>query len=116
MLISIVNTFKQSLFLMLVGMYPSAWKAIIRYIYLFRAVMGGVEANTFAGGVTLNLMVEDVDTCYQSFQETGALFVEEITDHEWGDRAFSLLDPIGNVVYIYSPRELHDKYKEAVKE
>ncbi|MCD7899837.1 MAG: VOC family protein [Bacteroides sp.] len=102
--------------------FDAGWYVSIRLesdhpIYLsFQGCDGGVEANTFAGGVTLNLMVEDVDTCYQSFQETGALFVEEITDHEWGDRAFSLLDPIGNVVYIYSPRELHDKYKEAVKE
>ena len=41
--------------------------------------------------------------------------MEKITDHEWGERAFSLLDPIVNLVYIYSERELHEKYKDAVK-
>lgn len=70
----------------------------------------------FGGGVTLNLLVEDVDACYDQLNPMGVQFAEEITDHEWGDRAFSLYDPIGNLVYIYSERPLHDKYKDAVKE
>jgi hypothetical protein len=32
------------------------------------------------------------------------------------DRAFRLYDPIGNVLYVYSERELDEKYKSAVKE
>jgi len=70
----------------------------------------------FGGGVTLNLLVEDVDTCWEQLQQHGLSFAEEITDHEWGDRAFSLYDPIGNLVYAYSERTLHEKYKNAVKE
>jgi uncharacterized glyoxalase superfamily protein PhnB len=70
----------------------------------------------FGGGVTLNLLVEDVDACYNQLKLAGRQFAEEITDHEWGDRAFSLYDPIGNLVYIYSERPLHEKYKDAVKE
>lgn len=74
------------------------------------------EENNFNGGVTLNLMIEDVDASYEQFKQTGISFVETITDHEWGDRAFSVNDPIGNQVYIFSVRELDEKYKSAVKE
>lgn len=70
----------------------------------------------FSGGVTLNLKVENVDACYETIKQTGISFIEDITDHEWGDRAFSVEDPIGNLLYIYSDREIGDKYKDAVKE
>ena len=74
------------------------------------------EKASFTGGVTLNLMVEDVDACYNQIKPSGVQFIEEIVDHEWGDRAFRLYDPIGNVLYVYSERELDEKYKSAVKE
>ncbi len=74
------------------------------------------EKASFTGGVTLNLMVEDVDACYNQIKPSGVQFIEEIADHEWGDRAFRLYDPIGNVLYVYSERELDEKYKSAVKE
>lgn len=73
------------------------------------------SCSQFGGGVSLNLMVEDVDACYEQLKPMAFRFAEEIADHEWGDRAFSLYDPIGNLVYIYSERPLHDKYKDAVK-
>ncbi|WP_178795133.1 VOC family protein [Bacteroidaceae bacterium] len=82
----------------------------------FQGCYGEMKRNTFAGGITLNLMVEDVDACYKQIQQTEVPLVEEIADHEWGDRAFSLYDPIGNLLYIYSVRPLHEKYKNAVKE
>lgn len=75
-----------------------------------------MKSELFAGGVTLNLLVDDVDSLYERLKQDGLSFVEEIADHEWGDRAFSLYDPIGNLIYIYSARELHEKYKDAVKE
>jgi len=74
------------------------------------------EKASFTGGVTLNLMVEDVDACYNQIKPSGVQFIEEIADHERGDRAFRLYDPIGNVLYVYSERELDEKYKSAVKE
>ena len=87
-----------------------------RPIYLsFQGSHGEMDRVTFAGGITLNLMVKDVDACYEQIKKEAIAFEEEITDHEWGDRAFSLYDPIGNLVYIYSERELHEKYKDAVK-
>jgi hypothetical protein len=41
--------------------------------------------------------------------------MEEITDHQWGDCAFSVQDPLGNIIYIYSPREMSAEYQNAVK-
>lgn len=102
--------------------FDSDWYVVIRLegdIPLSLSFQGSHEempGETFAGGVSLNLMVEDVDNCYALLKEAGVSFVEEITDHQWGDRAFSLYDPIGNLLYIYSERAIHEKYKNAVKE
>lgn len=75
-----------------------------------------ITRNNFTGGVTLNLLTGDVDAYYRELKKSGILFLEEITDHTWGDRAFSVQDPIGNIVYIYSEREMDDEYKPAIKE
>lgn len=104
--------------------FDADWYVMIRLeseetapLYLsFQGRNGEMERKTFAGGLSLNLRVEDVDLCYGQLLKTGITFAEEITDHEWGDRAFSLYDPIGNLLYMYSKRPLHEKYKEAVKE
>ncbi|MCI1683893.1 MAG: VOC family protein [Bacteroides sp.] len=104
--------------------FDAGWYVTIRLesnenVPLFLSFQGNknedVQQN-FAGGVTLNLMVEDVDACYHLIKPARLPLIEEITDHEWGDRAFRLYDPIGNVLYIYSVRELDEKYKSAVKE
>lgn len=76
----------------------------------------GTAGLVFSGGITLNVTVEDVDAEYFRIMQTGIKINEEITDHDYGDRAFSVKDPIGNVFYIYSEREIGDKYKDAVKE
>lgn len=105
--------------------FDAEWYVMIRLesdrpLYLsFQARNPALDYSTcsqFGGGVTLNLLVEDVDACYNQLKAMNAQFAEEITDHEWGDRAFSLYDPIGNLVYIYSERPLHEKYKDAIKE
>lgn len=104
-------------------MFDAEWYVVIRLeggnaipIELsFQGCHEEMERDTFAGGITLNLKVEDVDACYRELKQKGIALEEDITDHEWGDRAFSLYDPIGNLIYIYSERPLHDKYKDAVK-
>lgn len=70
----------------------------------------------FTGGLSLNIKVEDVDACYQKIRTAELPLTEDITNHKWGDRAFNLKDPLGNILYIFSDRELHEKYKYAVKE
>lgn len=99
------------------GWYVSIRLESERPLYLsFQGHNEEMSRKTFSGGVSLNLMVGDADACYKGLKQARVSFAEEITDHEWGDRAFSLYDPIGNLLYIYSERPLHDKYKDAVKE
>lgn len=74
----------------------------------------GTADSAFSGGVTLNMGVDDVDAEYIKIREKGMTVDEEIADHDWGDRAFSVKDPVGNVLYIYSEREIGDKYKDAI--
>ena len=74
------------------------------------------DKRMFTGGMSLNLSVNDVDYEYERFKQAGFSFLEDIEDHDWGDRGFSISDPIGNLVYIYSEREISEKYKEAVRE
>ncbi|ASB48717.1 VOC family protein [Alkalitalea saponilacus] len=76
----------------------------------------GATGKAFSGGLTLNLNVDNVDSEYAKIQQTGIPFIEAITDHDWGDRAFSINDPLGNALYIYSPREMSAEYQNAVKE
>ena len=49
-------------------------------------------------------------------KQAGISFIEDIMDHEWGDRAFRIKDPIGNLLYTYSERQIADIYKDAIKE
>lgn len=54
-------------------------------------------------GVTLNFSVQNVDDEYQRLVvEEGLKCLRSLTDNPWGDRSFAILDPLGNVLYIYS--------------
>ena len=71
---------------------------------------------TFSGaGVMLNFKVDDVDTEYTRLTEAGLQPAMPLEDHPWGDRGFSVIDPIGNSVYIYSDREPADEFKQYYK-
>jgi predicted enzyme related to lactoylglutathione lyase len=85
------------------------------FISFIKPEYGSINTE-FSGGLTLNLNVSDVDAEYAKIQPAGLTFMEDITDHEWGDRAFSVKDPLGNILYIYSPREMSAEYQNAVKE
>lgn len=60
----------------------------------------------------LNFKVEDVDAEYARLNQTGIEISTPIADHPWGDRGFSINDPIGNVVYIYSDREPSQEFAQ----
>jgi uncharacterized glyoxalase superfamily protein PhnB len=62
-------------------------------------------------GITLNFKVDDVDAEHQRLMAAGLQTAMPLEDHPWGDRGFSVIDPIGNAVYIYSDREPADEYK-----
>ncbi len=67
-------------------------------------------------GVMLNFKVDDVDTEYRRLTEAGLQPAMPLADHPWGDRGFSIIDPIGNAVYIYSDREPTDEFRQYYKE
>lgn len=70
----------------------------------------------FAGtGVMLNFKVDDVDAEHQRLTSAGLKTIMPLEDHAWGDRGFSVIDPIGNSIYIYSDREPSDEFKQYYK-
>lgn len=66
-------------------------------------------------GIMLNFKVVDVDTEHARLAEAGLQIAMPLEDHPWGDRGFSVIDPIGNSVYIYSDREPSDEFKQYYK-
>jgi len=74
------------------------------------------EMPVFTGtGVVLNFMVADVDAEYERLTAMGLSAVMPLEDHPWGDRGFSVVDPLGTSVYIYSEREPADEYRQYYK-
>jgi len=71
-------------------------------------VFGGV-------GVMLNFKVDDVDAEYARLLEAGLQPAMPLEDHPWGDRGFSVIDPIGNSVYLYSDREPSEEFRQYYK-
>jgi uncharacterized glyoxalase superfamily protein PhnB len=63
-------------------------------------------------GVVLNFMVDDVDSEYRRVIDAGLAAVMPLEDHPWGDRGFSVLDPLGTSVYIYSEREPSEEFRQ----
>lgn len=65
-------------------------------------------------GIMLNVQVDDVDAEHQRLViAEGLSIIAPIADHDWGDRAFSIKDPLGNALYIYSDREPSGEYIKA---
>ena len=63
-------------------------------------------------GVIFNFKVDDVDSESTRLSNSGLSIAMPLDDHPWGDRGFSVIDPIGNSVYIYSDREPTDEFKK----
>lgn len=65
-----------------------------------------------SNGVTLNFKVDDVDSEHRKLMEAGLKEVMPLEDHPWGDRGFSIHDPIGITLYIYSDREPSEEFRQ----
>jgi hypothetical protein len=52
-------------------------------------------------GVMFNFKVDDVDAEHLRLTKVGLQTAMPLEDHPWDDRGFSIIDPIGNSVYIY---------------
>ena len=71
---------------------------------------------TYGGtGIMLNFKVENVDAEHDRLMNAGFQTAMPLEDHPWGDRGFSVIDPIGNSVYIYSDREPAEEFKQYYK-
>ncbi len=67
-------------------------------------------------GVMLNLKVDDVDGEYKRLRAAGLQTAMALEDHPWGDRGFSIIDPLGNSLYIYSDRPPTEEFKQYYRE
>ncbi len=63
-------------------------------------------------GLVYNLEVDHVDDEYARLTSQGLSPVMPIEDHLWGDRGFAVQDPNGVIVYIYTPIEPSDEFKQ----
>ncbi len=66
-------------------------------------------------GLTYNFLVDDVDAEHARLRAAGISTVMPLEDHPWGDRGFAILDPNGITLYIYSPREPAESFKQFIK-
>ena len=74
------------------------------------------EMPVYSGtGVVLNVMVDDVDAEYRRLMDAGLAAIMPLEDHPWGDRGFSVPDPLGTSVYIYSEREPAEEFRQYYK-
>lgn len=80
----------------------------------FMAPRGAAPA--FAGGLTVNLLFDDVDAEHARLSAAGLPMVMPLEDHSWGDRGFCTLDPNGIALYCYTPIEPADEFKQYFKE
>ena len=53
-------------------------------------------------GVTIAIEVEDVDSYFRRIREKGMAIRTEPEDQSWNHRTFTLTDPLGVVVYVFS--------------
>lgn len=67
-------------------------------------------------GLTLCLEVDDVDAECERLTAAGLPIVAPVKDNPWGDRSFISVDPGGVSVYVYSPIEPSEEFKQYVKE
>lgn len=66
-------------------------------------------------GLIYNFAVDDVDQEYKKLTEAGLAVVVPLEDHPWGDRGFSIQDPNGISLYLYSEREPGEEFLQYFK-
>jgi PhnB protein len=81
-------------------------------------VGGGVPGRNFPGSLqpgALHLYVKDADAVCKQAVAAGAKWVDEVADHDYGERSGTVEDPAGNLWYIathkgpsYMPKGLHN--------
>ena len=64
-------------------------------------------------GLTYNFCVADVDAEYRNLIELGLTPKDAPADHPWGDRSFTVTDPNGICLYVYTDIEPAPEFKSA---
>jgi len=76
------------------------------------------SAALFTGGISIYLQlagISELDAEYERLAEAGLTIAMPPEDHKWGDRGFTVEDPIGTTLYIYTDIPISEKYADAVK-
>jgi uncharacterized glyoxalase superfamily protein PhnB len=81
----------------------------------FMAPRGNCPPACNSAGLMYNFLVDDVDAEHVRLTAAGLTPIMPLEDHPWGDRGFAILDPNGITLYIYSPREPAEEFKQYVK-
>ncbi len=68
------------------------------------------------GGMTYCLQVPDVDAEHGRLTAAGLEVGMPLTDQPWGDRAFTVQDPVGITIYLHTPIQPTAEFAECIKE
>jgi len=68
------------------------------------------------GGLVYNFNVKEVDLEYEKLTSAGLNVIMPLEDHPWGDRGFSIVDPNGIMLYVYSDREVAEEFQKFFKD
>jgi uncharacterized glyoxalase superfamily protein PhnB len=75
------------------------------------------EASSFPGsGLSYCFEVEDVDAEHARLTEAGLKVGRPLQDNPWGDRSFSVSDPVGIEIYVYKTIPPAKEYEASFKE
>ncbi len=74
------------------------------------------KATSYPGaGLTYCLEVDDVDAEHQRLLEAGLDIVVQLQDNPWGDRSFTIQDPVGIAIYVHSLIEPSEEFRTHFK-
>jgi catechol 2,3-dioxygenase-like lactoylglutathione lyase family enzyme len=61
---------------------------------------------------TICIEVDDVDAEHERLAKEGVTPTVPLRDNPWGDRSFIVVDPAGVALYIHTPIEPDEQYKQ----
>ena len=101
--------------------YDHSWYLSIRFkgrkkLYLSFMDPQSNEPIYKDGGVTINLWVKDVDAECQRLIDMGLKITRPLQDNPWGDRSFEVIDPLGNILYIFKYIKPTKEYADSNRE
>jgi len=96
-------------------LFDAGWYVVLKVGAAEFAMMvpEGDDPDYYGGvGLTYNFSVDDVDREYERLLACGLEVVMPLEDHPWGDRGFSINDPNGISLYIYTEKEPDESFRQ----